>query len=81
MDRAPIGNSHQPRPVDFGHVARNGDLAGNLTDIAVPGLPVRTVPRMDPAMRQTYGEAVEGAQITIKASGDVVVNGEKILER
>jgi len=33
MDRTSIGNFHQPRPLGFGHIARDDDFSSNLTDI------------------------------------------------
>ncbi len=57
MDRAAIGQFHQPRSRGFGHIALDGDVTGDLADIAVLGIAIRTVLRVDPAVRQPYGEA------------------------
>ena len=58
MDRTSIGNFHQSRPLGSGHVARNGDVTGNLVNIAVLGVAIRTILCVDSPVRQAYGEAI-----------------------
>jgi hypothetical protein len=55
VDRTPIGDFHQPRPRGFGHVARDGDVSGDLADIAFLGLAIRTVLGVDPVVRKPDG--------------------------
>ncbi len=57
MDRALIGNFHQSRALCFGQVAGNGDVTGDLTDVAVGGFAICTVLGVDPAVRQAHREA------------------------
>ncbi len=56
MDRTSIGDLHQPRACGFGHVALDGDVAGDLADVAFPGIAIRAVLRVDPAVREACGE-------------------------
>src|SRR5579864_8348860 len=57
MDRASIGNLHQPCACGLGYVALDGDVAGYLADVAFLGLAIRTVLRVDPVVRETHGKS------------------------
>jgi hypothetical protein len=59
MDRTFSGDFHQARPLVFGHVSLDYDVAGDLADSAVPRSMVRTVLSMDPVVRQPYREGID----------------------
>src|SRR5258707_468905 len=66
MDRTFIGDFHQSRPLGFGHVARDGDVTGNLANIAILGIAIRTILRVDSPVRQAYGEAVGADTLSLR---------------
>src|ERR1700676_4937973 len=61
-----IGDFHQSRPLGFGHVARDGDVTGNLANIAVLGVAIRTILRVDSPVRQAYGEAIGADTLSLR---------------
>ena len=52
MDRTSIGNSHQSRPLGSGHGARNRDVSGDVANIAVLGVAIRTILCVNLPVRQ-----------------------------
>jgi hypothetical protein len=52
MDRTSIGNSYQSRPLGSGHGARNRDVSGDLANIAVLGVAIRTILCVNLPVRQ-----------------------------
>jgi hypothetical protein len=60
-----VGNFHQPCPRGVRYVALNGDVAGDLADVAFPGFAIGTVLRMDLATRQSNREPLGGEPLAV----------------
>ena len=76
MDRALIGNFHQPCPRRFRKGSLDCDFAGNLADVAFLGFAIGTVLSMNLAMGQAHGEPL-GAEEVAKVMPELVVYNQK----